>query len=303
MELKDIRIQKKNGTLEKYEAEKVLNAVEQSAIRARVNKGLTDEESRNFIAMVEANLSTLTNNIVKTEYIHMLCERILAVIAPDVGIAYTNYHSFRMSQAKRWEKIMGRCATILSDNTDKSSMEEKNQNANADSTLASTTANFFGHYTAEDYWFETFPTSAEKQAMADGYIYGHDKNGRSIYPLNCCVPRIDYVLKNGCEINGVPYNEPTTLAKAFDVIGDIILMAASQQYGGFTTPRIDSLLVPYAEKSYQMYLKKYDKLGVIKEKAEEQATEDVKTDMYDGFQGLEIKLNTVASSRGDYPSK
>ena len=30
------------------------------------------------------------------------------------------------------------------------------------------------------------------------------------------------------------YNEPKTLNVAFDVIGDIVLSAASQQYGGFT---------------------------------------------------------------------
>ncbi len=35
---------------------------------------------------------------------------------------------------------------------------------------------------------------------------------------------------------------------AFDVIGDIVLSAASQQYGGFTVPEVDKTLAPYAEK-------------------------------------------------------
>lgn len=301
MNLEEIKIQKKNGTYEKYEPEKLLKAVEQSAIRARVGKGLTDDEQNAFIVLVEKDLKGQESNIITTSYLHMLCEKYLAMVAPDVGIAYTNYHSFRMSQAKRWEKIMGKCSDLLSDSTDARVMAEKNQNANADSTLASTTANFFGHYTAEDYWYETFPTSAEKQAMEDGYIYAHDKNGRSVYPLNCCLFRIDYVLEHGSIVNGVHYNKPKSLDVAFDVIGDLILIGASQQYGGFTIPRLDSILVPYAEMSYQIYLEKYKKLGVSEEIAEKQAEEDVKTDMYKGFQGLEIKLNTVASSRGDYP--
>ena len=37
---------------------------------------------------------------------------------------------------------------------------------------------------------------------------------------------------------------------AFDVIGDIVLSAASQQYGGFTVPSVENILAPYAEKSY-----------------------------------------------------
>ena len=45
------------------------------------------------------------------------------------------------------------------------------------------------------------------------------------------------------------YNEPKTLNVAFDVIGDIVLSAASQQYGGFTVPRLIMLLEPYAEKT------------------------------------------------------
>lgn len=50
------------------------------------------------------------------------------------------------------------------------------------------------------------------------------------------------------------YNEPKTLDVAFDVIGDIVLSAASQQYGGFTVPSVENILAPYAEKSYAKYL-------------------------------------------------
>ena len=39
------------------------------------------------------------------------------------------------------------------------------------------------------------------------------------------------VLKDGFEMGNVFYNEPKSLDTAFDVIGDVTLMAASQQYG------------------------------------------------------------------------
>ena len=58
---------------------------------------------------------------------------------------------------------------------------------------------------------------------------------------------------------------------AFDVIGDIVLSAASQQYGGFTVPEVDKILSPYAEKTYQSALEKYHNLGVSDERAEEEA--------------------------------
>ena len=97
------------------------------------------------------------------------------------------------------------------------------------------------------------------------------------------------------------YNEPKSLDVAFDVIGDIVLSAASQQYGGFTVPSADLILEPYAEKSYAKYVDKYMKLGVDKEAAESQAYADVTKEFEQGYQGWEYKFNTVASSRGDYP--
>lgn len=72
-------------------------------------------------------------------------------------------------------------------------------------------------------------------------------------------------------------------------------------YLGFTLPQIDKVLAPYAEKSYQKYLKKYLDKGLSKKDAEDSAYEDVVYEMEQGYQGWEYKFNTVASSRGDYP--
>ncbi len=119
--------------------------------------------------------------------------------------------------------------------------------------------------------------------------------------MNCCLFNIGEVLKGGFEMGNVWYNEPKTLDTAFDVMGDIVLSAASQQYGGFTVPEVDKLLVPYAEKSYDRNLKKYCALGLKEDTAEEQAWKDLCKEMEQGFQGWEYKFNTVASSRGDYP--
>ena len=90
---------------------------------------------------------------------------------------------------------------------------------------------------------------------------------------------------------------------------------------GFTVPRVDSVLAPYAEKSFEMYKKEY--MEIIKEnqkkavvtlengseiellapcgkESEEYARKKVKRDFEQGWQGLEYKLNSVGSSRGDY---
>jgi len=119
--------------------------------------------------------------------------------------------------------------------------------------------------------------------------------------MNCCLFDVKNVLTGGFEMGNIWYNEPKTLDVAFDVIGDIVLSAASQQYGGFTVPSVDLILEPYAEKSYMRNVEKYLRLGVDQDTAEAEAYSDVVREYEQGFQGWEYKFNTVASSRGDYP--
>ena len=76
----------------------------------------------------------------------------------------------------------------------------------------------------------------ELQACRDGYIYVHDMSARRD-TMNCCLFDVNECPRAAAfEMGNLWYNEPKTLDVAFDVIGDIVLSAASQQYGGFTVP-------------------------------------------------------------------
>ena len=80
---------------------------------------------------------------------------------------------------------------------------------------------------------------------------------------------------------------------------------------GLTVPRVDSILAPYAEKSYQMHYKEFMDLSTklatplteeqIRANADKYAEDKVKREFEQGFQAWEYKFNTVGSSRGDYP--
>ena len=72
---------------------------------------------------------------------------------------------------------------------------------------------------------------------------------------------------------------------------------------GFTIPRVDSILAPYAEKSYKKYYQEYMDICNIPnaDKANEYATKKVYRDFEQGFQSWEMCFNSVGSSRGDYP--
>ena len=174
------------------------------------------------------------------------------------------------------------------------------ENSNTDSALVSTKRSLIFNQLNKELYQKFFLTTEELQACRDGYVYVHDMSARRD-TMNCCLFDVKHVLEGGFEMGNLWYNEPKTLDVAFDVIGDIVLSAASQQYGGFTVPSVDLILEPYAQKSYDKYFARYLALGVSEEVADRESMKDVENDFNQGFQGWEYKFNTVASSRGDYP--
>ncbi len=143
-------------------------------------------------------------------------------------------------------------------------------------------------------------TDEQKEAYNAGYIYIHDMGHRRD-SINCCLFDMENVLNGGFEMGEMWYEEPKTLAEAFDVIGSVALNGAAQIYGGFTIPQIDEILVKYAKKSRELYISNYKKYGVDDSVADKMADDMIEEDFKNGFFSLEEKFNSIISPRGDYP--
>ena len=125
---------------------------------------------------------------------------------------------------------------------------------------------------------------------------------------NCDLVNLGRILKGGFTLANLTYTEPKSLAAALSVTTDIISAYAGQQYGGTTIPQIDEVMIPYAEKSYNFYLKQYKELvedvgGEYDEiKADRFAYERTKREAQQQYQHMEHSMNSIASSRGDFAS-
>lgn len=119
---------------------------------------------------------------------------------------------------------------------------------------------------------------------------------------NCCLFDIGNVLKGGFEMSNVKYTEPTSVLSALQVIGDITLVATAQQFGGFSLSQLDMVLLPYChktlEKAYEHAKHSFPNEGRFAWIAYSKDT--LKNELKQGFQSLELKLNTVPCSRGDF---
>ena len=285
-----IKVVKKDGAREDFNVQKVVVAVNKSAYRALVK--FTDEELDFICKFVEEEVKRLGLEEIQIAQMHNVVEGALEKVNPMVAKSYKDYRNYKQDFVQMLDDVYKKSQSIMY-------IGDK-ENSNTDSALVSTKRSLIFNELNKELYKKFFLTVEEIQAIRDGYIYIHDMSARRD-TMNCCLFDVKNVLSGGFEMGNLWYNEPKTLDVAFDVIGDIVLSAASQQYGGFTVPSVDDILEPYAEKSHMKLLNKYKELGLTDEKAEEVAWADLVKEMEQGFQGWEYKFNSVSSSRGDYP--
>ena len=281
---------KKDGTREAFDVSKVTKAVNKSAYRAMVE---FTESDLNFISgFVEAKVRSRTTKEVPISEMHNIVESALDNTNPLVAKSYRDYRNYKQDFVHMLDEVYKKSQSIMY-------IGDK-ENSNTDSALVSTKRSLIFNQLNKELYQKFFLTTEELQACREGYIYIHDMSARRD-TMNCCLFDVQNVLKGGFEMGNLWYNEPKSLNVAFDVIGDIVLSAASQQYGGFTIPSVDLILEPYAELSYKKDVEKYLELGLSQERAEAEALKNIEYEFRQGFQGWEYKFNTVGSSRGDYP--
>ena len=286
---------KKDGTREEFNVDKIIAAVNKSA--ARILYEFSTDEIAFICQFAYDRAESLKKDGITIQEMHNIVEGALERVNPAVAKSYRDYRNYKLDFIHMMDEVYTKSQSIRYIG-DKS-------NANTDSALVATKRSLIFNELNKELYRKFFMTRDELQACKDGYIYIHDQSAR-LDTMNCCLFDVAAVLTGGFEMGNVWYNEPKALDTAFDVIGDIILSTAAQQYGGFTVPEMDKVLAPYAEKSYKKYKEEFIKYADplwngVEERAEEYAINKVRRDFDQGWQGIEYKLNTVGSSRGDYP--
>ena len=290
---------KKDGTIEPYNEQKIIDACNKAARRAMYE--LSDNDYAQILndVLVKIDESYDEDTDIEIYDMHNIVESVLEEDFPIVAKMYKEYRNYKKDFVHMMDKVYERSQSIRYIG-DKS-------NANTDSALVATKRSLIYNELSGELYKKFFLTYDEKQAAKDGYIYIHDRSAR-LDSFNCDLFRVGEVMKGGFEMGNIWYNEPNYLDTAFNVMGDIILSTAAQQYGGFTVPEVDKILEPYAEKSYKKYYQEYmgiaddiKALAIPQEKACKYAINKVQRDFEQGWQGIEMKLNSVGSSRGDYP--
>lgn len=285
-----MKIIKKDGTVEGWNGEKIKEAVYKAA--ARVNQYVEPDVLNKLIEKVHSCL--IIDRDVPTKGLHKEVIHYLKYFGlTDVANSYQEYRDYKNTYAKSFEKVKDEADNVL--------LLGDRENANFDSSLVSTKGSLIKGYLTKELYRQFYLSKEEKELTKRGDIYIHDMRDMLMGSVNCCLFDIGNVLRGGFSMSNVDYTEPTSVLSALQVIGDITLVATAQQFGGFTLAEIDKVLLPYAKKTYDSAFKKYfEQCNMEYDESCAMAMGDLRRELEQGFQSLELKLNTVPCSRGDF---
>ncbi len=293
--MENIKVIKRDGTTTVFDKQKIVRAVNKSAQRIVVT--LTRHELDLICDNVYNYLIKNNISVINVLQLHNIVETSIDQVNHNVASSYREYRNYKVDFVGMLDEVYRKAQVIM--------YRGDKENSNTDSALVSTKRSLVYNELNKELYNKFFLTVEEKSACRDGYIYIHDKAARRD-TMNCCLFDVKSVMTGGFEMGNIWYNEPKSIDTACDVLGDIIMMSASMQYGGWST-RVDDLLARYVEKSYNRYVEEISQMlresnaDINPDFVDRWAMKKTRRDLEQGIQGLEIKLNSVASSRGDYP--
>ena len=285
---------KKDGSKEPFDASKIIECVKLAANRINVViPKYKLEDLEDDIYNYFSDDPVLKNFPIYTKDLHSIVIRLLEDNdLVDVANSYKEYRDYKTSYAASWEHIRKSADDIL--------YLGDRENANFDSSLSSTKGSLIRGAATKELYKQFYLTKEENRLIERGDIYIHDLRDMILNNINCCLFDMGNVLRGGFEMSNVKYTEPKSVLSALQVIGDITLVATAQQFGGFTIPEIDKILLPYCKKTLTASYDEGMAYSMKEKDANDYAWERMLRELEQGFQSLELKLNTVPCSRGDF---
>lgn len=260
---KNLTVIKRNGNKEKFDRNKITNAI----IKAMIKIGYSEyDDAYDITNDVMANILYNYEDSIDIKDIERITETILMSYNKKLAREYVGYRSARDASRMRSSKLVKKIKGLFNQNDPEIIAENANKNAKwlhiQRDLLAGTVAKEITmdlHY---------IPANVEKYVL-NNYLHWHDMDYSPLFDMHNCM-LIDYetMFEKGFIMNNALISTPKSFKVACTVLTQIIAAVASNQYGGQTINRIDEKLAKYVTKSYIKIIKNkiYDMLSLYTEK-------------------------------------
>ena len=284
-----MKVIKRDGSSENWNPLKIASAIHRAvADNEPVQKAIEDAVFR-----IENSFS----NRVDVETIQDIVEQELGYNG-NVN-TLRNYAHYRAERAN-----VRSVNAILNDIYKKQDSTILNENANIDGDTNCAQRDFIASEICKQWALENYLPKDIANAHIRGDIYIHDLGFSPAGGyINCCLVNIKDMLENGFTMGTAHITEPKSIRVATNVVAQIITAVSCQNYGGTSVDRIDEVLAPYVEKSYEKYCNEVqEEYGDICDAdVKKIAMKRTEKECEDAFQQLEYSINCSHNSHAQVP--
>lgn len=283
-----MKVIKRDGEIVEFMLGFIIRAIQ----KATTEVGSTDRLlARDAADEVYEKLKDL--KIVRIEEIQTAVEDTLMKMDSNIARAYIQYRHERDIQRESGSTLNKQIEGLFNE----TNVDVTNENANKDSQIIPTKRDLLAGILSKHYAVNHLLPKHISKAHQDGLIHFHDLDYSPTFPMfNCCLIDLKNMLSNGFRMNNAMIESPKSIQTACAVTAQIIASVASHIYGGNTINRIDEILAPYVQMTYQKHLVNAVKYNISN--ADVYSMEMTEKSVIDAIQGLEYEINTLSSSNG-----
>ena len=287
-----MKIIKRDGHIVDYSPDKIENAIKKANAEVDEEDRVTETQIRNIIKYIEG----LKKKRMLVEDIQDIIEmRLMALGKYVLAKSYITYRYTR-ELVRRSNTTDLSIKELINGESEYWNTENSNKNA----TVVTTQRDYLAGITSTDITRRFLLPEDIVKANDEGIIHFHDADYFAQNALhNCELINLDDMLQNGTIINEVMIEKPHRFITAATIATQIILAVSSSSYGGATISLTH--LAPFVRSSYQIYLDKYKKSKLPKEKCEELAKYDIKKEIEAGVQTFNYQVNSMTNTNGQAP--
>lgn len=287
-----MQVIKRDGRRQKFDKEKIYNAVSKAFIE--VDKELTEQDKKKALEIADY-IESLNKNLKVEEVQDIVEDKLMASNRKDVARCYIRYRYLRGLVRE-------------SNTTDKTIFELLNgtneywnsENANKNAKVVTVQRDYIAGITSTDITRRFLLPKDIVEAHDAGIIHFHDADYFAQNALhNCELINLEDMLQNGTMINNILIEKPHRFLTAATIATQIITAVTSSSYGGATITL--TALAPFVRSSYNKYYDKYKKRGMDDETCKKYAMEDTKKEIEDGVQTFNYQVNSMTNTNGQSP--
>ena len=286
------KVIKRNGKLEEFNKEKIVNAV------CKAFLDVDGDLSRDNISKAKSiakYVEDIDEDKIAVESIQNIVEeKLMASNRKDVARAYIRYR-YKHEILRRENTTDKTILELIGGDNEYWNTENSNKNA----TVVTTQRDYIAGITSTDLTRRLILDKDITEAHDEGIIHFHDADYFMQRIHNCCLINLNDMLQNGTIINGVMIEKPHKFITASTIATQIILGVSSSQYGGCTITL--SHLAPFVRDSYNKYYKEYLNRGLDEDRAKEFAKLDTKKEVEAGVQTFNYQVNSMTNTNGQSP--